>query len=214
MRNTWKAAKLDLALVRPYLKVICLTMLLPIAFAAVNRSLFTGVSFAMCFVAMTTGYLFAVAEKNHMERLYGILPVKKRDLVLGRYLFVLMLGLLALAVSLLTQPLVLGAMGESVAGGDVLGAAVGGLFLFSLYTVFQLPGYYKFGAIQGRMFLYLPVAGFLVTLFLLPRLPASAMAAVTGSSPVLLGVLALALVAVMYGVSIWCSVRTMEHKQL
>ena len=64
------------------------------------------------------------------------------------------------------------------------------------------------------MFLYLPVAGFLVTLFLLPRLPASAMAAVTGSSPVLLGVLALALVAVMYGVSIWCSVRTMEHKQL
>ena len=68
MRNTWKAAKLDLALVRPYLKVICLTMLLPIAFAAVNRSLFTGVSFAMCFVAMTTGYPFAVAEKNHMER--------------------------------------------------------------------------------------------------------------------------------------------------
>ena len=54
MSNMLKATKLDFSLVRPYFKVIGFTMLLPIAFAAINRSILTGVSFAMCFIAMTT----------------------------------------------------------------------------------------------------------------------------------------------------------------
>ena len=50
MSNTLKATKLDFSLVKPYIKVIGFTMLLPIAFAAINRSILTGVSFAMCFI--------------------------------------------------------------------------------------------------------------------------------------------------------------------
>ena len=140
MSNTLKATKLDFSLVKPYIKVIGFTMLLPIAFAAINRSLLTGVSFAMCFIAMTTGYTFSVTEKNSMERLYGILPIKKSEMVTGRYLFVLALGAMALVVSLITQPIVLRAMGESVGAFDMISAAIGGLFLFALYTVFQIPG--------------------------------------------------------------------------
>ena len=63
MSNTLKATKLDFSLVKPYIKVIGFTMLLPIAFAAINRSILTGVSFAMCFIAMTTGYTFSVTDR-------------------------------------------------------------------------------------------------------------------------------------------------------
>ena len=160
MSNILKATKLDFSLVKPYVKVIGFTMLLPIAFAAINRSILTGVSFAMCFIAMTTGYTFSVTEKNSMERLYCILPVKKSEMVMGRYLFVVVLGVIALAVSLITQPIVLRALGETVDPFDIISAAIGGLFLFALYTVFQIPGYYKFGSIKGRVFMYIPVAGF------------------------------------------------------
>ena len=166
MSNIVKATKLDFSLVKPYVKVIGFTMLLPIAFAAINRSILTGVSFAMCFIAMTTGYTFSVTEKNSMERLYGILPVRKSELVVGRYLFVVALGVLALVVSLITQPFVLRALGETIELFDIISAAVGGLFLLALYTVFQIPGYYKFGSVNGRVLMYIPVAGFLVTLFL------------------------------------------------
>ncbi|HIS31424.1 MAG TPA: ABC-2 transporter permease [Candidatus Limivivens intestinipullorum] len=215
MSNILKAAKLDFSLVKPYSKVIGFTMLLPIAFAAVNRSILTGVSFAMCFIAMTTGYTFSVTEKNSMERLYGILPVKKSEMVIGRYLFVAALGAIALAVSLITQPIVLRALGENVALFDMISAAIGGLFLFALYTVFQIPGYYKFGSIKGRVFLYIPVAGFLVTLFLLPKLPAGTpMIHAIASSPALLIVFAIVLAAVMYAVSIWFSVRIMKKKEM
>ena len=199
MSNTLKATKLDFSLVKPYIKVIGFTMLLPIAFAAINRSILTGVS----------------TEKNSMERLYGILPIKKSEMVTGRYLFVLALGAMALVVSLITQPIVLRAMGESVGAFDMISAAIGGLFLFALYTVFQIPGYYKYGAIKGRVFMYIPVAGFLATLFFLPKMPAdNPFVTTVVSSPVLLIGLVLVLVVVMYAVSIWFSIRIMENKEM
>ena len=140
MSNILKATKLDFSLVKPYVKVIGFTMLLPIAFAAINRSILTGVSFAMCFIAMTTGYTFSVTEKNSMERLYGILPVKKSEMVMGRYLFVVVLGVIALAVCLIKQTIVLRALGETVDPFDIISAASGGVLLLALYTVFQIPG--------------------------------------------------------------------------
>ena len=60
------------------------------------------------------------------------------------------LGVLALVVSLITQPFVLRELGETIELFDIISAAVGGLFLFALYTVFQIPGYYKFGSIKGQ----------------------------------------------------------------
>ena len=215
MSNMLKATKLDFSLVRPYFKVIGFTMLLPIAFAAINRSILTGVSFAMCFIAMTTGYTFSITEKNSMERLYGILPVKKSEMVIGRYLFVLALGALALVVSLITQPIVLRLIGETVEKTDIISAAIGGLFLFALYTVFQIPGYYKFGSIKGRVFMYIPVAGFLATLFLLPKIPMdNSIITTLSNSPVLLIVLVIVLVVVMYAVSILFSIRIMKNKEM
>ena len=215
MSNMLKATKLDFSLVRPYFKVIGFTMILPIAFAAINRSILTGVSFAMCFIAMTTGYTFSITEKNSMERLYGILPVKKSEMVIGRYLFVLALGALALVVSLITQPIVLRVIGETVEKVDIISAAIGGLFLFALYTVFQIPGYYKFGSIKGRVFMYIPVAGFLATLFLLPKIPMdNSIITTLSNSPVLLIVLVIVLVVVMYTVSILFSIRIMKNKEM
>ena len=215
MSNTLKTTKLDFSLVKAYFKVIGFTMLLPVAFAAINRSLLTGVSFAMCFIAMTTGYTFSITEKNSMDRLYGILPIKKSEMVTGRYLFVLALGALALVVSLITQPIVLRALGETVEPFGIISAAIGGLFLFALYTVFQIPGYYKFGSIKGRVFMYIPVAGFLVTLFLFPKLPADhPVINAIASSPALFIAFAFVLVVIMYAVSIWFSVQIMKNKEM
>jgi len=171
MSNIWKSAKLDFSLVKPYVKTICFTMVLPVVFAAINRSLLTGISFAMCFIAMTTGYTFSITEKNSMERLYGILPIRKSDMVIGRYIFIIIMGLTALIFSLIAHPVILTILGESISIFDYISAAVIGIFLFALYTVFQLPGYYKFGSIKGRVFMYIPVAGFLITLLLITKIP-------------------------------------------
>lgn len=216
MSNIWKSVKLDFSLVKPYLKTICFTIALPVAFAAINRSLMTGISFAMCFTAMISRSLFSITEKNDMERLYGILPVRKSELVIGRYVFIISLGILALIFSLITHPVILSRLGETVSVFDIAVAAVFGIFLFALYTVFLLPGYYKYGSIKGRVFMYIPVAGFLATLFLVTKIPAdnSAWIITVLSSPVMLASLAAVFVVIMYAVSILVSVKIVQGKEV
>ncbi len=211
-----KSTKLDIALVKPYFKTICFTLLLPIVFAAINRSLLTGVSFAMCFIAMTTGYTFSITEKNSMDRLFGILPVRKSELVIGRYVFVLAMGLLSLIISLIVQPLVLKVLGETVGVFDIVTAAIAGVFLFALYTVFQIPGYYKYGSIKGRVFMYIPVAGFLITLLLITKSPVgeSKLLFTVINSPILLMLLAVIFVIAMYVVSILVSIKILKNKEM
>ena len=216
MSNILKSTKLDIALVKPYFKIICFTLLLPIVFTAINRSLLTGVSFAMCFIAMTTGYTFSIAEKNNMERLFGILPVRKSELVIGRYVFVLAMGLISLIISLIAQPLVLKVLGETVGVFDIVTAAIAGVFLFALYTVFQIPGYYKYGSIKGRVFMYIPVAGFLITLLLISKNPVgeNKLLFTVINSPVLLMLLAVIFVIVMYVISILVSIKILKNKEM
>ncbi len=216
MSNILKSTKLDIALVKPYFKIICFTLLLPIVFTAINRSLLTGVSFAMCFIAMTTGYTFSIAEKNNMERLFGILPVRKSELVIGRYVFVLAMGLISLIISLIAQPLVLKVLSETVGVFDIVTAAIAGVFLFALYTVFQIPGYYKYGSIKGRVFMYIPVAGFLITLLLITKSPVgeSKLLFTVINSPVLLMLLAVIFVIAMYVVSILVSIKILKNKEM
>ncbi len=216
MSNILKSTKLDIALVKPYFKTICFTLLLPIVFAAINRSLLTGVSFAMCFIAMTTGYTFSITEKNSMDRLFGILPVRKSELVIGRYVFVLAMGLLSLIIFLIVQPLVLKVLGETVGVFDIVTAAIAGVFLFALYTVFQIPGYYKYGSIKGRVFMYIPVAGFLITLLLITKSPVgeSKLLFTVINSPILLMLLAVIFVIAMYVVSILVSIKILKNKEM
>ena len=216
MSNILKSTKLDIALVKPYFKIICFTLLLPIVFTAINRSLLTGVSFAMCFIAMTTGYTFSIAEKNNMERLFGILPVRKSELVIGRYVFVLAMGLISLIISLIAQPLVLKVLGETVGVFDIVTAAIAGVFLFALYTVFQIPGYYKYGSIKGRVFMYIPVAGFLITLLLISKSPVgeNKLLFTVINSPVLLMLLAVIFVIAMYVISILVSIKILKNKEM
>ncbi len=215
MSNIWKSAKLDFSLVKPYVKTICFTMVLPVVFAAINRSLLTGISFAMCFIAMTTGYTFSITEKNSMERLYGILPIRKSDMVIGRYIFIIIMGLTALIFSLIAHPVILTILGESIGIVDYISAAVIGIFLFALYTVFQLPGYYKLGSIKGRVFMYIPVAGFLITLLLITKSPVgeSKLLFTIFNSPVLLMLLTIIFVIVMYIISILVSIKILKNKE-
>lgn len=216
MSNIWRSVKLDFSLVKPYVKTICFTMVLPVVFAVINRSLLTGISFAMCFIAMTTGYTFSITEKNSMERLYGILPIQKSDMVIGRYIFIIIMGLTALIFSLVLHPVILTILGESISIFDYISATVIGIFLFALYTVFQLPGYYKLGSIKGRVFMYIPVVGFLITLLLITKIPVgeNKLLFTVINSPALLMLLAVILVIAMYVVSILVSIKILKNKEM
>lgn len=216
MNEILKAAKLDFSLIKPYMKTILFIMAFPVVFAAINRSLVNGVSFAMSFISMTTGYTFSISEKDSMERLYGILPVSKKHMVIGRYLYICAMGLLALTISLIIDPIVLHALGTDVSYADIFAAAIAGIILFSLFTVFLLPGYYKYGAVKGRIFIYVPAAGYFVVLAFvyLFGLTGSPVLSSIFSSPLIFVAIVLLICITAFLLSIIVSMRILQNKEV
>ena len=215
MSNILKAAKLDFALMKQYTKSILFTIAFPIFFTLLNRSMIFGISFAMCYSSATSSYTFSICEANNMERFYGILPIKRSEFVLGRYLLIILQGVLTITVSIILQLLALQIVGENVQMHQITSAFLTGIFLYSTYTAFLIPGFYKYGSIKGRVFLFFTTLGFLATLFILPKLsfkiPAVSIA--LNSQAVLFAVVFVSIV-IMYFISMCISVRITEHKEI
>ena len=128
----------------------------------------------------------------------------------------MIMGITALIFSLAVHPVILTILGESISVFEHICTAVIGIFLFALYTVFQLPGYYKLGSIKGRGFMYIPVAGFLITLLFLTKVPVgeSRLLFAVIHSPILLMLLAVFFLIEMYAVSILVSIKILKNKEM
>lgn len=111
MSNILKSARLDYRIQRPYY----LTYVAPYAMAVVVSLIFRipvlVIGIALLISAPISGVIFSVYEKNHLSKLYGILPVRRTEVVIGRYLYILSFGIaigvttsaLAYAISLITH---------------------------------------------------------------------------------------------------------------
>ena len=215
MSDTLKAARLDFFLVRQYIKTTLLILLYPVILVAINKSLLNGVSFAMCFLSMTSSYPFTISEKSGVNRLYGILPVSKKSLVLGRYLFTYTLGLLSLMITLLVCPLILRLLGAEVSPPDILVTALTGLFLFSIFNAFLLPGFYKYGSIRGRFFMLIPAVVFIAILALVSfgGFDAGPMFDAVDGNPLVMAVCVVLFCAAAFALSISASVRIYGNRE-
>lgn len=215
MNSVLKATMLDFSLLKPYGKAICFVLLLPVAFVFVSRSFFLGVSFAMCLMAMASSYTFAVSEKNGMDRLYGILPIAKRQFVLGKYICVCAMGLLTLLVSLAVQTLVLMLLSEQVNLIDLMTAGAIGLVQFVLFVALQIPCYYKYGSIKGKLFMYIPILGLIGTSIFFQDKNIVQIQAVNNllENPIALAVFVLVLIVIMIPSSIAISTNILEKKE-
>lgn len=94
MGNVVKAMRLDFHTQSAiYQRVLSLAYAVVIVLAFVAKTRYFSVFIALVVSAALSGYVFLASEKNKLGRLYGILPLKRPDLVLGRYLYALLFGL-------------------------------------------------------------------------------------------------------------------------
>lgn len=213
MNNILKSARLDFFLVLPYSKRIILAdIIMPVFYTFTTGSILSGVSFTMCMAAILSCYTFSVSEKNGMEKLYGVLPVTKKELVLGRYVFTCLMGLFSLIMAIILHPAFLLLMKKECRPADVIISVIAGILTFSLYTVIQLPGYYKYGALRARVFMYVPLVGFFAFLYLLGSGKRSL--TVLLGHPAVLAFAAVLLFIGAYAVSIALSIKFLEKKEL
>lgn len=137
-------------------------------------------------------------ERYQIDRLLTVLPIRRRDVVLSKYLLVFVLFALCLAVYVVLS-LASAAVGYGRIPPITFPAAMLGLFAVSLYSGVTLPLCYKFGAQATR---YVGLALFLAAFALSPLIPRIAgMAAISGLPDGALGLLLLIGALIVHGVS-------------
>lgn len=217
MNETLKAAKLDFCLVRPYFKGFRLPFVMALVFSAINRSLVFSVFFTMIISTMLIGYPFSISENHGMEKMYGILPVSRKHLVIGRYLYTCSIGLMVSLFSAIINSIILKVLGVTVLLPEICTTAMLGFGIFSLYTVFQLPGFYKNGALKGKGLMYVvPIIACLVVMLIFPRLNTAVgqpFSLLINNPAIAVAVVLLAFI-IAYWLSITASIRALQNKEM
>jgi hypothetical protein len=94
--------------------------------------------------AFFMGGLFAVVEKNNINKLYGILPVRKQQIVIGRYLLTLFVGVLNAAMATILTYFVSFILDIKLSYLTLIGWLFGSFFLFCLLVSMQFPIYFRY----------------------------------------------------------------------
>lgn len=206
MSNIVKIIQLDKALLKPYYKYFFIIFLVPALLTFDYKAVVPSILFAMCMLSMTSSYIFSVAEKNDLNRLYGLLPVNKNDIVTGRYFFTAIMGIVSIVIMVVLDLIVLTISKVIITAEDVILGIGAGIFIYSLFTAIQLPGFFKFGAIKGRFFTFIPMLGLFTISFLSKNIKGTSDSSIFSlqilNSPMALLVFSILMAVVFYGISI------------
>ncbi|MCL2833153.1 MAG: ABC-2 transporter permease [Treponema sp.] len=106
MNRILAATKLDFHSSVSGLRTAVLAFLIPVVIGAAVQNPSITMVFVMVFATYLAGFVFSVQEKNHMDKLYGILPLKKTEMIAGRYLYALIIGIVCILIALVLSVLI------------------------------------------------------------------------------------------------------------
>ena len=102
--------------------------------------------------------------------LYSTLPLGRKTVVRGRYLFVLLLGISSIPVSLLFTALLSGAAGEEFIPGETAALLFLMTGLLSAAAALQYPIYFKYGYTKGRFPALIPLFAIFLGFIIAPNI--------------------------------------------
>ncbi len=108
------------------------------------------------FVALMSSYIFVIQEKNNLDLLYGSVSVSRKDIVLGRYVYIFLTYLISF---IMITVVALGFMlynGETLSAYNIAVAFSSSVFVFSAITGTQIPIYFKMGYTKAKMLALIP----------------------------------------------------------
>jgi hypothetical protein len=130
--------------------------ILGIFLAVISKTPIFGALVVMVISAPLTGQYFSIYEKNNLEKLYGVLPLRKSEVVIGRYIYALCLVfingifavLIAYIISFLTD--------KGMSSAESLTYLSAAFFYVCLMIAVIFPLYFKFPFSKVYVFSNLP----------------------------------------------------------
>lgn len=151
-------ARLDVRSVAPYgrAQVAVMVLVVPL-FAALTGEPASAVVMAAVFATFLAAYPFAVADKNDLDTLYGMLPVSRRALVAGRYVFALALYAVATLVGGVLAAVLAEVRHEPVGAADAVLVVAISFAIFCVVVALQHPFFWAMGYTRARVASYVPL---------------------------------------------------------
>ena len=94
MANILKSVKLDHAVLKAYYKIFMGVYVLATIIAIVFKAPAVTIPVVIVVAAPFISVYFLVYERNNLSKLYGILPLRRSEVVIGRYTYALLFGIL------------------------------------------------------------------------------------------------------------------------
>ncbi len=211
MTSIFKIVKLDFALIKPYIKIIFIALLSPLIVMYTMKDIISGTLFCACMLAMTSGYTFSVAEKNDLSRLYGLLPISRKDIVTGKYLFVIIEGIILNLIGISANAIILTILKVDFTFSDILVGFSVGHFVYCFFTAVQLPFLFKYGGIKGRFFTFVPFLGILLISEVAKRMSPDKLAELT-SIAILNNPYGLLVISILFSITVYCTSGGISQK--
>ena len=154
-----KMTKLDLFTIKPqflsYLAVIPIALM----YGFMTHSPVAVISINIAWVeVLLLASIFAIQEKNGLDRLYGSLSMNLNEIILGRYIFALFFYTISFIGSIGVFAILIRLNNISIL--DTLTGFCISLAYFSINTGIQFPIYFKLGYMKARfwfLFVFIPL---------------------------------------------------------
>ena len=156
MTGVARITKLDFFIMKSqgisYLSLVAVILLFGLMGSSITVLCITGA----WFIALMATNIFAIQEKNHLDRLYGSVCVSLNEIVLGRYTFVFLNYFTSMVVIII---LYLGFVLCRKATFDVPDIMLGlglSFLVFSTITGIQMPLFFKMGYTKAKLWSVIP----------------------------------------------------------
>jgi len=170
MTNSFKMVKLDFFTMKSQLASYAIVILFVLLFGFMGSSITWICINCAWFVALMSTMIFATQEKNNLNRLYGSLSIRQKDIVLGRYIFSLMSFVVSfiVVIAIFTGFMLL--QGKMFAIQEIFRSFGVSYLIFSAIVGLQTPIFFKIGYIKARIWAFVPLAIVIGLAVLLMRL--------------------------------------------
>ena len=164
MANILKSVKLDHAVLKAYYKIFMGVYVLATIIAIVFKAPAVTIPVVIVVAAPFISVYFLVCERNTLSKLYGILPLRRSEVVIGRYTYALLFGVFNEVFSGILAYILSLILNAGISYPEFLIFFSTGFLYVCLYISIQLPLYFRFPFSKVYLFSNLPV--YLVAVFL------------------------------------------------
>lgn len=166
MTGSLKMAKLDFFTMKSqfvgYLSLVLIAMLFGSMGSSVVLLCITGA----WFVALMSINIFAIQEKDHLDRLYGSVSIRLRDIVLGRYIFVFSSYFIAFLVVIALHVGFSFFQHKALEFADIMLGFSLSFLVFSAITGMQMPLFFKMGYTKAKIWSMVPFLAVMALAFI------------------------------------------------